>query len=184
MIDFKIFFIIFPLCYDQLDQEESENWGPEIPGSTLTAPEPKNSKLGQTFKVIILRFSNKFKPNRPRGIRNSRSRGSRQYPWGSNNKKGSESCKINHETSGPRFSDSSWSIWFKPTRKSRNNAFKILKGKSWMTIFNFFWKTLFVTVLKKKGEIGRLWLTDSSPNFFYCSSNFFLSEYNFTSILS
>ena len=33
---------------------------------------------------------------------------------------------INSRVSGPRFSDSSWSIWFIPIRKSRNNDFEIL----------------------------------------------------------
>ena len=37
----------------QFDHGESENHGPETPGSILRAPRPKNLRKGQNFKVII-----------------------------------------------------------------------------------------------------------------------------------
>ena len=57
----------FSIGYGQFDHGESENRGIMTLGSILRAPGQKTLKI-QNFKVIISRFPDRFKPNRPRGI--------------------------------------------------------------------------------------------------------------------
>ena len=111
------------------------------------------SDHGQNFKFNISWYANRYKPYRPWGIRKSLSQKSRIFSlwrktgkilkskkklslkdgffslWNFDlikNALGSWARRIDSRVSGPRFSDSSWSIWFIAIRKSRNNHFEIL----------------------------------------------------------